>query len=318
MRFDDRAGHAGWLMSFHGEYHWKNTANPPRFWCAVGNTKSQVPCFYSGLGLALSLDGRNFKSVGQIMQPALALSTFVGSGTNMPVGYGSLIVADAHGKHLDNPPPASAEAYFYLVFADQLPAGTGGVGACAKENVICMGIARARYQEVTGAALSGDPYRVAKAFHKYSASAADPASDASWKEPATSATPDLSGTAGTFAPLWTDAGGNQGSVIYDREFDLYLAVYNFGRVYLRASRDLVHWTPIVGTIAAPTTPGATYYYPTLIGETGDPNIAGAAPRVYFTSFPVNGFPDYKLSTFEYVQLKLNAPRGLRACAEGKP
>src|SRR5579871_3552101 len=61
VRFDDRAGHTGWIMSFHGEYHWKNTANPPRFWCAVGNTKSQVPCFYSGIGLAFSRDGRNFK-----------------------------------------------------------------------------------------------------------------------------------------------------------------------------------------------------------------------------------------------------------------
>jgi hypothetical protein len=32
LRFDDRAGHAGWLMSFHGEYHWKNPANPPGYW----------------------------------------------------------------------------------------------------------------------------------------------------------------------------------------------------------------------------------------------------------------------------------------------
>ena len=44
VRFDDRAGHAGWLMSFHGEYHWKNQANPPGYWCFVGKTKSQVAC----------------------------------------------------------------------------------------------------------------------------------------------------------------------------------------------------------------------------------------------------------------------------------
>jgi hypothetical protein len=315
VRFDDRAGHAGWLMSFHGEYHWKNAASPPRYWCAVGNTKSQVPCFYSGLGLALSLDGKNFKSVGQIMQPAQPLSKFVGSGTNMAVGYGSLIVADARGRHLDNPPSSPAEAYFYLIFADQLPVGTS-IGACAK--AICMGIARARYQEVIGAALSGDPYRVAKAFHKYSVSAADPASDAAWSEPASSATPDLSGSAGAFVPLWTDGAATQGSVIYDRDFDLYLAVYNASGIYLRASRDLVHWTAIVGKIAAPATPAATYFYPTLIGETGDPNIGGNAPRLYFTSFPVDAFPDYKASTFQHVQLTLSAPQAGRACAGGRP
>jgi hypothetical protein len=313
IRFDDRAGHAGWLMSFHGEYQWKNTANPPRFWCAVGNTKSQVPCFYSGLGLALSLDGKSFKSVGQTMQPAQPLAKFVGSGTNMTVGYGSLIVADAHGRHLDNPLQAPGEAYFYLIFSDQLPAGSSRVGPCG--NVGCMGVARAHYQEVIAAALSGDPYRVAKTFHKYSGPASDPTSGASWAEPATSATSDLSGSGGVFTPLWTDGGGYQGSVIYDRDLDLYLAVYNFGGTYLRASRDLIHWTAIIGTIAPPTAPAATYYYPTLIGETGDPNVGGAAPRVYFTSFPANAFPDYKVSTFEYLQLALTASRGPGACSE---
>ena len=47
-----------------------------------------------------------------------------------------------------------------------------------------------------------------------------------------------------------------------------------------------------------------YFYPTLIGETGDPTIGGGTPRVYFSAFPVNAFPDYKQSTFEYVQLTL--------------
>jgi hypothetical protein len=307
VRFDDHSGHAGWLMSFHGEYHWKNLASPPGYWCSVGNTKSQVPCFYSGIGLAVSLDrGQTFKIVGQIMQPVQPLSKFVGSGTNMPVGYGSLIVADAQGRHLDNPPPDPREAYFYLVFADQLPAGTPGVGACA--GIICMGIARARYEEVIGAALSGDPGRVAKVFHKYDGAAGDVWAEGSWSQPATSAAPDLSGTAGSFAPLWSDAGANQGSVIYDRDFDVYLAVYNFGRTYLRASKDLIHWTPIIGVIAAPTTPAAVYYYPTLIGETGDPTVAGAVPRIYFTSFPANAFPNYKLSTFEYVELTLSGTK----------
>jgi hypothetical protein len=163
--FDDRAGHAGWLMSLHGEYHWQNLKNPG-YLCYVGNTQSQVPCLYSGLGLAVSLDdGTTFNVVGQIMQPTQPLSAFVGSGTNMAVGYGSLLVADQHGHHLPNPPPVPSEAYFYLVYADELPAGTAGVGPCAGNP--CFGLARARYDGVINSALSGNPDKVAKTFHKY-------------------------------------------------------------------------------------------------------------------------------------------------------
>jgi hypothetical protein len=57
----------------------------------------------------------------------------------------------------------------------------------------------------------------------------------------------------------------------------------------------------------PTTPPALFYYPTLIGETGDPTIGGGRPRVYFSAFPVDAFPDYKQATFEYVELTLTGP-----------
>jgi hypothetical protein len=50
-----------------------------------------------------------------------------------------------------------------------------------------------------------------------------------------------------------------------------------------------------------------FYYATLIGETGDPTIGGGTPRVYFSSFPVDAFPDYKQATFEYVELTLIGP-----------
>jgi hypothetical protein len=32
------------------------------------------------------------------------------------------------------------------------------------------------------------------------------------------------------------------------------------------------------------------------------------PRVYFSSFPVNGFPNYNLATFQYVPLSLTGSR----------
>ncbi len=307
VKFDDGAGHAGRLMSFHGEYHWKNPNNPNGL-CQVGNTQSQVPCFYSGLGLAVSIDdGATFNVVGQIMQPTQPLSSFVGSGTNMPVGYGSLLVADGHGRHLPVPPPVPSEAYFYLVYADELPAGTSGVGPCAGNP--CFGLARARYDHVIEAALSGNPDKVAKLFHKYDTSQTNP-----WSQPATSDTADLSGTAGSFSPLWTDEVSPGGSVIYDRDFDVYLAVYQRpDSVHIRASRDLRHWTGTIATIAFPTTPAAVYYYPTLIGDTQSAAIGGPMPRVYFSAFPVNGFPNWNLATLQYVPLSLTGTK--HGCAQ---
>ena len=60
-----------------------------------------VPCFYSSIGLAVSTnDGGTFRVAGQIVQPSEPLSVFEGGGNNMAVGYGSLLVADANGKHL--------------------------------------------------------------------------------------------------------------------------------------------------------------------------------------------------------------------------
>ena len=304
VRFDDHQGHAGWFMSFHGEYHWRNAANPPRYWCFIGNTTMQVPCFYSGIGLAVALNqGQTFKVVGQILQPMQPFSSYLNGASNLDVGYGSLLVADEHGRHLENPPPAPRDAYFYLIFSDKLPAGAGGAGVC--RNLNCMGVARAKYLDVIDAALSGDPGRVAKVFHKYDASSANPWTEKSWSQPATGDTLDMSGTAGAFAPLWTDEVAPEGSAIYDRSLNVYLVAYvSRGGIHVRASRDLIHWSGTVGVIPYPTAPATRYFYPNLLGETGDPTIGGGSPRVYFSAFPANAFPDYKQSTFEYVQLTL--------------
>jgi hypothetical protein len=121
--------------------------------------------------------------------------------------------------------------------------------------------------------------------------------------------PDMSGTAGAFAPLWTDEVAPEGTAIYDRSLDVYLVAYvSRGGIHVRASRDLIHWTGTVGVIPYPTAPATTYFYPNLLGETGDPTIGDGSPRVYFSAFPANAFPNYKLSTFEYVQLTLAGSR----------
>jgi hypothetical protein len=295
-------GTSGWLMTFHAEYHWKNMQNPPSYWCFIGtSTTSAVPCFYSSIGLAVSTDdGKTFQVAGQIIQPSRPLSDFENGTGNMDVGYGSLIVADANGKHLDNPPPDPSKAYFYELYSDFLP---GLPGPCGQYH--CAALARAPYTDTIAAVLSGDPNRVAQLFHKYDGSSPNP-----WSQPATawaqgSATPDLSGVAGKYAPLWIEDVVNEPDVLYDAAFDVYLAVYPFQGARLRASKDLIHWSAPFS--ASYSQSGITLAYLTLQGETGDPTIGGFTPRLYFSAFPTGVFPDYTKATFETVPIMLTAP-----------
>jgi hypothetical protein len=288
-------GTSGWFIPFHGEFHWQNPSTASGKCAVVGGSGSEVTCFYGAIGLAMSIDdGKTFKVVGQIFQPSQPISVFTGGGSNMNVGYGSLVVADANGKHLDNPPSDPSIAYFYLFYTDLLP---GLPGVC--DTRACIGVARALYGDVVAAALSGDPHKVAKVFHKYDGASPDP-----WTQPATSDTPDETGTAGSYKPLWTDEPGGQPEVIYDSVFNVYLAVYQSGgSIKVRASNDLLNWSGPIGTAYSET--GRTLYYPTLIGEAGDPTIGGQTPRVYISSFPTGSFPNYATSIFESVPLTLS-------------
>ena len=281
-------GQTGWLMPFHAEEWWQNPM-------ASNHKCDNVPCFYSSLGLAVSTDGGNtFKVVGEILQPSEPLSAFEGGGRNMAVGTGSLVVADANGNHLTVPPTNPGGAYFYLFYTDLAP---GLQGAC--EDNPCMGVARAPYQAVVQAALSGNATKVATLFRKYNGAVPD-----SWTQPATSDTPGQTGIAGVYAPLWTDDWVSQPSVIYDSSFNGYLVAYQSrDGVRVRASYNLINWSEPIGSGVAET--GYTLYAPTLLGETADPTIAGAAPRLYFTTFPSNSFPNWETSTFETVQLTVS-------------
>jgi len=281
-------GQTGWLMPFHAEEWWLNPM--------TSNHKcDNVPCFYSSLGLAVSTDdGKTFKVVGEILQPSEPLSAFEGGGMNMGVGAGSLVVADANGDHLTNPPPNPNNAYFYLFYTDLAP---GLQGVC--ENGPCMGVARAPYEAVVEAGLSGNASEVATLFYKYNGAEPDP-----WTQPATSDTPYETGKAGVYAPLWTDDWVSQPSVIYDSSFNGYLVAYETtSGIRIRASYNLINWSEPIGSGYAEM--GYRLYAPTLLGETADPTIGGAAPRLYFTSFPSNSFPNWQASTFETVQLTVS-------------
>ena len=283
---------SGWFIPFHSEYHWTNPSTADGRCYVSGGSGGEVPCFYGGIGLAVSTDGgASFRVVGQVFQPSERLSVFKGGGTNMSVGYGSLLVADSNGKHLPNPPANPASAYFYLFFTDRLPTAPG---ICAGRS--CIGVARAPYNAVVAAALSGDPHQVATVFHKFDGTG--------WTAAATSDTPGDTGTAGAYAPLFTDETGAVPSVLYDSAVAAYLVVYQgTAGVSVRASSDLVHWSTAIGTPYGEV--GRQVYYPTIIGETGDPDVGGPQPRVYFTSFPTDSFPKWNQSVFESVPLTVS-------------
>ena len=160
---------------------------------------SSVPCFYSSLGLAVSTDNGK-KLLSSSAKPhaadATEKSAYVGSGLNMAVGYGALIVADANGKHLDNPPADASGAYFLSAFFFLTSrSGSPGVLLAGHLSGRC---ARSCTPMSLLAVLSGDPHKVATVFHKY---------NGDWTQPGNERhTPDLSQGSGKFTPLWTDSG----------------------------------------------------------------------------------------------------------------
>jgi hypothetical protein len=288
-------GKHGWLMSFRGEYHWKNPSTPDGLCGGVGVFAGGVPCYYSTLGLAVSTDGGlNFKVVGESVQLTDPLTASKGKNVNRNIGYGSLVVADENGKHLDNPPPDPKAAYIYQFFVSS---GQDLPGVCTQQQ--CPGVARARYEDVVAAVFSGNPHAVARVFHKYSKDSKDP-----WSEPATGDSPDLSIGGGKFSPLYLGQGVQM--VIYDRTFDVYLgAAVSFRNVrpafVIRTSTDLIHWSEPIGPLI---TDGDRWLsYVTLLGETGDSTVSGGEPRLYFRSNP-EGKAAYRDSVFKVVTLKL--------------
>ena len=215
-------------------------------------------------------------------------------------------MADANGKHLDNPRANDRDPFIYLIFVSSIQ----DLPAC--EIAQCPCIARARYEDVVSAVFSGDPHTVARLFHKYDADMAAPWLNP-WTQPGTGDSPDLSIGGGKFSPLYQGAGLNM--VVYDRAFDVYLGVVNAhtgnahaGNVIagfqIRTSTDLIHWSDPIGPLITDTDDKRGLSYVTLLGETGDPTIAGKEPRLYFrsTAEGKSGWEDW---AFKMVRLKLS-------------
>jgi hypothetical protein len=287
-----------WLMTFRGEYNWKNPARADGL-CGGGASAAfagGVPCYYSTLGLAVSTDGGNtFKVAGESVQLTDPLTASKGTDANRNIGYGSLVVADSNGRYLGGAPQDTKQAYLYLFF------GTSGKdlpGACTSFQ--CTGVARARYDDVVSAVTSGNPYAVAKLFRKYDSSSPDP-----WSQPGTGASPDLSVGGGTFSPLYQGPGIV--IVLYDRAFDVYIGgtiswASGHAAIVIRTSADLIHWSQPIGP---PIEDGnRTVSYFTMLGDTEDPSVAGPEPRVYFMSTEA-GKVGFQNAVYKVVKVKLS-------------
>lgn len=293
IRIEDQ-GRRAWLMTFRGEYQWKNptTANGL---CGGGANPAfagGVPCYYSTLGLAVSFDeGKTFKVVGESVQLTDPLTASKGTDTNRNIGYGSLVIADANGKHVDDP----KNAFVYLFFVSS---GKDLPGACGVAQ--CPGVARARYADVVEAVFSRGPYAIAKLFRKYNAGAQYP-----WGQPGTGSAPDLSVGGGTFMPLYQGPG--IGLVVYDRSFDVYLGAATswatgHPTIVVRTSTDLIHWSDPIGP-PIDDAPRAVSYF-TMLGETVDPNVSAGEPRIYFMSTEA-GKVGFQNAVFKVVKVRLS-------------
>ncbi len=294
----DNHGKRAWLMTFRGEYHWKNPATANGL-CGGGNNPAfagGVPCYYSTLGLAVSTDeGNTFRVAGESVQLTDPLSASKGTDTSRNIGYGSLVIADANGRHVGNSPEDTKNAYVYLFFVSS---GKDLPGACTVAQ--CAGVARARYEDLVSAVFSANPFAVAKLFRKYNASLPYP-----WSQPGTGVSPDLSIGGGTFSPLYQGPG--IGIVLYDRAFDIYLgASVSFATghpaIIIRTSTDLIHWSEPIGPPIDDGKRAVSYF--TMLGETEDPSIAGPEPRIYFMS-TAEGKVGFQNAVFKVVKVKLS-------------
>ncbi len=283
----------GFLMTYHGEVHWTIDSGL----CGAG-----VPCFYGGIGMAVSTDGGlNFASVGQILQAYPPLSAFEGGTVNMGMGYGSFVLADANGNWIAAPPADPTTAYLYDFYEDY---DSSGPGPCSKG--ACVAVARARFDEILAAVFpvaNSNPATVAGLFHKYDATATAP-----WSSPGTSGDPTENTASGHFTPLFSDTTAYLPSVLWDDVAQEYVMVHqhNVGgaqpiEFVFRSSTDLIHWSAPMATFNPPA--GKQPFYPTLIGETGNPHVGGAAPRVYFSTFPMD-FPNWPSSELDWLPLQI--------------
>lgn len=269
------------LMVYHAEFHWG-----PQ--CGAEN----APCFYGTLGLAVSMDdGVTFQKLGEIIQSNISRPDWIADDPNssLAIGAGPFALGDVDHHAIDPATADPASAFLYVYYVDQAYADAGVT--CASKQ--CLGVARASLKSVIDAAFALDRAAAPTLFKKYYAGAFD--------QPAASGDPNDAVGAGLYSPL-ADA-TYEVSVLYDRAIGQVIMAAKVpatSQIGFRTSADLVMWptVPIATAIVSPTGDGGLRY-PSLIGETDDTTVGGAAPWLFYT----NG-DTWKTSTFERRELQI--------------
>jgi hypothetical protein len=258
----------GYLMSYHGEF-WCNASNG----CSNANSSSGSPNFYSALGLAFSVDGVTFRKMGQVVQPHLARAAVFAGNSNLEIGGGSMMIADASGNFIPgfaNLADKSA-AFLYIFFSDIDP--TNSESPC-NTSVHCIGVARAPYDAVVAAANGEQTAQFPLLFSKFY--------QGTFSEPATSSGNDQVAGAGHYTAVVADSAPLYPSIVYMTKTDGFLMTYSTGnnQINFRTGASLLSWSPNIASMQI-TQSGETLLEPSLLGESGDPLVSGGQPFVYY-------------------------------------
>jgi len=261
-------GQTSILHIYHGEWH--------------GGTCAPLgECFYASLGMAVSVDGGStFSKLGEIVQPYVTRTDIIAANTNLDVGGGTLVVADANGQHIANPALSDpSDVYLYVFYADRDPSA-GSSAPCNTDS--CIAVARALLSDVVNAAFARSTSEFPTLFQKYWQGA--------FTQPATSSDPNAASNSGHYTPVIAEAGSFP-SVLYDSSTQQFLIVYTTDNdaITLRHGTSLLSWSEPVAS-AAITDGTDKILYATLVGEGSDPTTAEGDPWLYYIRDPV--WPDW--------------------------
>jgi hypothetical protein len=250
------------LHVYHGEYQ-------------AGTCKNGT-CFYSSLGMAFSVDnGATFSKLGEIVQPYVTRDSILNAPTNLDVGGGTLVLADANGNYVANAASADPTTlYVYVFYPDldpSLPAPCN--------TVPCQAVARAKLSDVITAAFGNNTAAFPTLFKKLY--------NGSFTEPGTSGDPNAAMNSGHYTPV-VAAAGSFPSIIYDTVTSQWIMVYEQGNdsVHMRHGSSLTSWSASDDAGGSFTNAPNGEIYTTLIGESGDPSVSNGNPYLIYVKASV--------------------------------
>jgi hypothetical protein len=258
------------LLIYHGEYQ--------------AGTCNTGTCFYSSLGMALSTDGGiTFSKLGEIVQPYATRDSILNAPANFDIGSGTAILTDANENYVANAGSADPSTiYLNVVYSDIDPTAPSPCNAHSG----CFGLARAKLSDVITAALSRNTASFPTLFKKFY--------NGAFTEPGTSGDPNAATNSGHFTPVMLTAASGP-SVVYDTSTRQWLIAFceQNDSIHLRNSATLTSWPTADAAGGSFSNAPNGEIYPTLLGESGDPQIANGNPYLVYvkSTAPWPSWPD---------------------------